>query len=96
MNIAFFDAKDYEIPYFEQYGEGAGINIRYFKTNLSKETVELARGTDYVCVFVNDRVGADVIDALESLVVRGIALRCAGYNNVDLERARGRIAVVHV
>ncbi|MBQ8235139.1 MAG: 2-hydroxyacid dehydrogenase [Clostridia bacterium] len=96
MNIAFFDAKDYEIPYFEQYGEGAGINIRYFKTNLSKETVELARGTDYVCVFVNDRVGADVIDALESLGVRGIALRCAGYNNVDLERARGRIAVVHV
>ena len=60
------------------------------------DTVSLAKGADVVCVFVNDDVGADVIDALCKMGVKLIALRCAGYNNVDIERAYGRINVVRV
>ena len=97
MKIAFFDTKSYDIPTFEHYGNTHGITYKFFETKLSEDTAELARGFDGVCVFVNDTVNAAVIDRLSYLGVRLIALRCAGFNNVDLQRAGEKnIRVVRV
>lgn len=96
MKIAFFDAKEYDRPAFERVGKEKGIEFRFFETRLTADTVSLAAGCEGVCVFVNDSVDAAVIDSLYSLGVRAIALRCAGYNNVDLGHAFGKIHVFHV
>ena len=96
MQIAFFDAKPYDLPAFEKYGAEKGIGFRFFETKLTPDTASLAAGSDGVCVFVNDIVNAEVIDKLYSLGVKVIALRCAGYNNVDLGHSFGKIHVVHV
>ncbi len=96
MNIAFFDTKAYDIPSFEKYGEKAGIYFKFFETKLTEDTASLARGFDGVCVFVNDTVNAAVIDLLYEHGVRFIALRCAGYNNVDLSHAFGKLHVFRV
>ncbi len=96
MKITFFDAKDYDIPAFERYGKEYGISFKFFETKLGEDTAELARGYDGVCVFVNDDVGAPVVEKLASYGVRTVALRCAGYNNVDLTSCFGKIHVVRV
>ena len=96
MKFAFFDAKPYDIPSFNKYGEAAGISFKYFDTRLTPDTAELCRGFDGVCVFVNDEVNSKVIDALCSFGIRVIALRCAGFNNVDTEYAHGKITLVRV
>ena len=96
MKLAFFDAKPYDIPSFEKYGGEAGIEIKFYETKLTVDTAELARGCEAVCVFVNDDVNAQVIDKLHEYGVKLIALRSAGYNNVDLRHAFGKIHVVHV
>lgn len=96
ITIAFYDAKPYDKPSFERYGEAAGLRFRFLETKLNEDTVELARGCDAVCVFVNDTVNRAVIDRLYECGVKLIALRSAGYNNVDVEAAFGKIHVVHV
>ncbi len=96
MKYAFFDAKSYDRPSFEKYGSEAGIDFRFYETKLTPDTVELARGAEGVCVFVNDTVNAEVIDRLSEMDVRAVALRCAGYNNVDVRHAFGKVHVVHV
>ena len=96
MKIAFFDAKAYDKPSFEKYGRDYGIVFKFFETRLNEDTVELARGFDGVCVFVNDDVNATVIDRLSEMNVSIIALRCAGFNNVDVKHARGKIHVFRV
>ena len=96
IKIAFFDTKPYDIPQFKKYGEEKGIKFKFLEPKLNEDTVELASGYDGVCVFVNDTVNSAVIDSLVSLGVKMIALRCAGYNNVDLSYAEGKLTVVHV
>ncbi len=96
MKIAFFDAKSYDRPSFERYGEAAGVKFKYFETHLCADTVGLAAGYDGVCAFVNDVIDAEVIDRLVSYGVRVIALRCAGFNNVDVRYAEGKIPVLRV
>ncbi|MBR2740157.1 MAG: 2-hydroxyacid dehydrogenase [Oscillospiraceae bacterium] len=96
MKVAFYDAKAYDVPSFEKYGKLRDVEIKFLETKLSADTAELARGCEAVCVFVNDTVDAEVIDRLYEIGVRLIALRCAGYNNVDVEHAYGKIHVVHV
>ena len=96
MKIAFFDAKPYDKPSFEQYGKEHGIIFKYFETKLNEDTVELANGFDGVCVFVNDTVNAAVIDRLCEMGVHAVALRCAGFNNVDMKHAFGKIHVLRV
>ena len=96
MKIAFFDAKAYDLPSFKKQGEEKGVEFKFFETKLSPDTVSLADGFDGVCVFVNDIVNAEVIDRLYDYGVKAIALRCAGYNNVDIGRAYGKIHVFHV
>ncbi len=96
MKIAFFDTKPYDIPSFEKYGSEHGISFKFYETKLNEDTVELAQGYDGVCVFVNDTVNASVIDRLCEMGIKFIALRCAGFNNVDMKHACGKIHVVRV
>ena len=96
MKVAFFDAKTYDKESFEASDVRGDMDIKYYETRLSPDTASLASGCDAVCVFVNDDVGADTVDALHSLGVKLIALRCSGYNNVDVKRAYGKIHVVRV
>ena len=97
MKISFFDAKPYDVSSFERFEGESGLTFKFFETKLTGDTCDLAAGSDAVCIFVNDRADRSVIDRLAELGVRMIALRCAGFNNVDLARARERgIAVLHV
>ncbi|MBQ2729809.1 MAG: 2-hydroxyacid dehydrogenase [Clostridia bacterium] len=96
MKIAFFDAKNYDKPSFEKYGKEAGISFKYYETKLTEDTASLARGCDGVCVFVNDTVSAAVIDLLIEQGVKLIALRCAGYNNIDFKHLGDRLPVFNV
>jgi D-lactate dehydrogenase len=96
ISVAFYDAKAYDRPSFEHYGSLNDIQFRFLETKLNEDTVELAKGCEAVCVFVNDAVSKTVIDRLYELGVRLIALRSAGYNNVDVRSAFGKIHVVHV
>ncbi len=96
MKIAFFDTKPYDKPHFDRIGAERGVEFKYYETKLTEDTVSLADGFDGVCVFVNDTVNARVIDRLCEMGVRLVALRCAGFNNVDMKHAEGRIHVLRV
>ena len=87
MKIAMFDTKPYDMDSFEAL-KPEGMKIKYFETRLTEDTVSLAKGYDAVIVFVNDDVNKAVLEALYSLGVKLVALRCAGYNNVDLDYCR--------
>lgn len=96
MKIAFFDTKPYDIESFEKYSGQDDLQFKFFETKLNEDTAELAHGCDGVCVFVNDDVSKAVIDRLYDIGVRLIALRCAGFNNIELSAAFGKIHVVRV
>lgn len=96
MKIAFFDTKPYDKQFFEKYGEDYGIKFKFFETKLNEDTVDLAQGYDGVCAFVNDTVDAAVIDRLTEMKVNILALRCAGFNNVDMKHAFGKLHVLRV
>lgn len=96
MRIAFFDTKSYDKTSFEQLGKENNIQFKFFETKLNEDTVKLASGYDGVCIFVNDTANKSVIDALYEYGVKIIVLRCAGFNNVDLKAAEGKIMVVRV
>lgn len=96
MKIAFFDTKPYDKPSFEKYGDDYGIKFKFFETKLNEDTVDLAQGYDGVCAFVNDTVNAAVIDRLAEMNVKILALRCAGFNNVDMKHAFGKLHVLRV
>jgi D-lactate dehydrogenase len=86
MKVAVFSAKNYDREFLDA-ANTSRHELRYFEPHLNEETASLAAGFSAVCVFVNDRVNTPVIEQLASLCVRLIALRCAGYNNVDLRAA---------
>ncbi len=96
MKIAFFDTKPYDKTYFDKFGAAYDVKFKYFETKLNEDTVDLANGYDGVCVFVNDVVNAAVIDRLYAMGISVIALRCAGFNNVDMKHAHGKIHVLRV
>lgn len=96
MKLAFFDTKPYDRPAFEALCGAYNIEIKFFESRLSADTVDLCTGFDAVCIFVNDIADRAVIDRLCRLGVRLIALRCAGFNNVDVRHAYGRIHVLRV
>ena len=96
MKIAFFDTKSYDIEAFNKEIENKDIYIKYYETKLNEDTCELSHGFDAVCVFVNDRINSRVIDKLCELGVKAILLRCAGFNNVDMKYAFGKIHVLRV
>ena len=96
MRVHFFSAKPYDRASFEAASQGRH-ELVFLEPRLEEATVPLAAGADAVCAFVNDVVSAPVLEALAALGVGTVALRCAGYNNVDLDAAaRLGISVVRV
>lgn len=97
MKITMFGTQPYDRESFERIGRDCGLEIGYHRSHLNADNVALAKGADAVCVFVNDTVDAETVCGLADLGVKLIALRCAGFNNVDLEAAaRCGIPVVRV
>ena len=87
MNIAFFSAKSYDKTFFDEANKNFDYHIAYLDASLTKETYALAKGCEVVCVFVNDKLDAEVLTGLHLLGIKVVALRCAGFNNVDLASA---------
>ena len=94
--IAFFDAKPYDRESFNDLNKEYGFDIRYFRYHLTSDNAILAQGFDVVVIFVNDIISAEIINKLARFGVKLIALRCAGFNNVDLKAALNKIKVVRV
>ncbi len=88
MKIAVFSTKSYDRMFLEAANVTYGHELVFFEPRLDQETTALAEGFPAVCVFVNDRLDATVLTALAKQGTRLIALRCAGFNNVDLAAAR--------
>jgi D-lactate dehydrogenase len=88
MKIYFFSAKPYDKTFFDRENQHYGFDIEYQETHLGPHIVNMVSGAEAVCVFVNDRLTAEVIEVLAKKGVKIIALRCAGFNNVDLEAAK--------
>ncbi len=96
VKVAFFDAKPYDIESFNELNRDFRFTIKYFKFHLTADNVVLAQGYDAVIIFVNDTVDAEMIMKLKEYGVKLIALRSAGFNNVDLKAALNNISVVRV
>lgn len=88
MRIAFFDTKEYDSTFFNKKNESFGFELKFYKGHLNINNVMLTQKADAVCVFVNDIVNREVIANLAMNKVKLIALRCAGFNNVDLKAAK--------
>lgn len=88
MKIVFFSAQAYDRIFFEKHNTHYGFELVFLEAQLSEQTVALIGHADAVCVFVNDTITAAVCKQLASRSVKMIALRCAGFNNVDLEAAK--------
>ena len=86
--IAFFDTKSYDRETFNKVNLQFGFDITYFKERLSMNTVSLTQGVDAVCIFVNAECDERVIQRMAEYGVKLIALRCAGFNNVDVAAAK--------
>jgi D-lactate dehydrogenase len=87
MKIAFFDTHPFEKSVFQRQSLSLAHSISFFETRLSEQTANLSTGHDCVCVFVNDRLDRNTLTRLATSGVRLIALRCAGFNHVDLKAA---------
>lgn len=94
QRVAFFDTKPYDKVWFDKLN--TGYEIVYFESKLNRYTAPLAAGCQAVCAFVNDVIDAAAIDILAKEGVQVIAMRCAGYSNVDFKAAFGKINVVRV
>lgn len=88
MKIIFFSAQPYDKDFFNSHNTDFGFDLVYHKSQLNEQTVGLVDHAEAVCVFVNDKVTALVCRQLADKGVKIIALRCAGFNNVDLEAAK--------
>ena len=86
--IAVFSSKKYDRTFIERFNQDTSLEFEFFEYKLSAETVDLAKGYRAVCIFVNDDVNKTVLDKLYQFGINVIALRCAGFNNVDIEHTK--------
>lgn len=96
MKIMFYSTKPYDKVWFEPMAADYGFEIHFAEMKCTEETVFLAKGYDAICIFVNDYVSAKMADTLQQLGVKGILLRCAGFNNVDMKAVQGKLHVLRV
>ncbi|MDO9633556.1 MAG: 2-hydroxyacid dehydrogenase [Paludibacter sp.] len=97
MKVAVFNTKSYDKEFLDRFNSPENHQLVYFVAPLNKDTVNLTKGYDAVCVFVNDKIDQPTVEQLSSNGVKLIALRCAGFNNVDLKAAANyNIKVVRV
>lgn len=95
MKIAFYDTKPYDREWFERL-KNEDMELHFYESRLNAQTAKLAEGCGAVCAFVNDTIDKETIDVLCEKGVGLLAMRCAGYNNVDMKYAYGRLHVVRV
>lgn len=88
MKLAVYSTKQYDRKYLEQVNESYGFELEFFDFLLTERTAKTATGCTGVCIFVNDDGGRAVLEELAALGITFIALRCAGFNNVDLDAAK--------
>ncbi len=97
IRVCFYDTKPYDKAYFDKVLENySNIEIDYFESKLNSRTAILAKGYDASVAFVNDDIGFKTIEGLDNAGVKLLAMRCSGFNNVDLAAAKGRLCVVRV
>jgi D-lactate dehydrogenase len=96
IRICFYDTKPYDKIYFDELKEKYEIEIDYFESKLNHKTAVLAKGYEAAVAFVNDTIDSKTINILIENDLKLIAMRCAGYNNVDVKAAAGKIPVVRV
>ncbi|WP_026775150.1 2-hydroxyacid dehydrogenase [Polaribacter sp. Hel_I_88] len=97
MKLAVFSTKPYDKEYFDKFKKEYDIKISYFETSLKPNTANLTKDFDAVCVFVNDVMNKKTVEVIAKKGVKLIALRCAGFNNVDLDACKqNNIKVVRV
>lgn len=96
MKIAFYATKPYDRIWFEPLARKYGFSIHFIELPCNEDTIFLAKGYDAICVFVNDKVNAKMIDELYNMKVKAILLRSAGFNHIDIKAAEDKIAVLRV
>lgn len=94
--IAFFDTKPYDRRSFEAQLDEGEFEIAFFEARLSHRTADLVKGFDGVCAFVNDTIDEKVIEILKRENIGVVAMRCAGYNNVNLKAAYEGVHILRV
>lgn len=87
MKVAFFSSKSYDQEYFEKGNHTFGHELRFFETRLDADTVKLAKGFSAICVFINDKIDEVTLHKMNKRGINLLTLRCAGFNNVDLDAA---------
>lgn len=90
VNISFFSSKSYDETAFENAKKGTPLDLafHFYDFQLTEKTTKMAKGSEVVCAFVNDDLSKPVLEALAFRGVKLIVMRCAGFNNVDLEAAK--------
>ena len=96
MRLCFFDTKLYDREFFDRENEKHGYEIIYHEEKLNPSTAVIAAGCDAACAFVNDDIGTETVKNLAQAGIKVLAMRCAGYNNIDLKEAAGKIRVLRV
>lgn len=96
MKILFFNAKPYDKIWFKPLAEQMNYQVKFRSVRLDEDSAGLAKGYDAICAFVNDDLSKNVINELIDAGIKGILMRCAGYNNVDLEAAKGKLKIMRV
>ena len=97
MTTAVFSTKPYDAKFLVAANASAGHDLDFFEEKLSPHTAKLAEGHTAICAFVNDLLNARTLDVLHRQDVRSVALRCAGFNHIDLRYTSSLgIKVAHV
>ena len=94
--FAFYDTKPYDRIWFDKLKDDYDVEFKYFENKLNSDTAVMAKGCDGVVAFVNDIIDADTIETLYDLGIDLIAMRCSGYNNINLSAARDKITILRV
>jgi len=88
MKVTFFSAKPYDKTFFDRLNAAFGFELMYYETHLGPHIVNAVEDSEAICAFVNDKLNAEVLAVLAEKGVKYIALRCAGFNNLDVDAAR--------
>jgi len=88
MKVTFFSTKPYDREFFRRLNEAYSFDFVFYETHLGPHIVNAVEESDAICAFVNDKLTAEVLGVLANRGVKYIAMRCAGFNNVDLDAAR--------
>lgn len=96
IKAVFYDIKDYDKEFFRKYGKDYDIEMKFLKEKLNEETVDLTKGYDVVCAFTNDDINENVVNGMADNGIKLLAMRCAGFNNVDLKSINNRFKVARV